>query len=113
MVVVSETHPFTDGNGRTARLLMNCFLSEKQQCRIIVPTVFRQDYLLSLKAISHQADAEAYIRAMRLCQAWSSQLNFKVDVPAMNAQFDATNAKQEDARFRLLSPLTGQPMAVP
>src|SRR4029077_6673358 len=29
MVVVSETHPFSDGNGRTARLLMNCFLSEK------------------------------------------------------------------------------------
>ncbi len=111
MFVVSETHPFADGNGRTSRLLMNAFLSQRGQCRIIIPTVFREDYLLSLKAISHQADATAYMRAMNIGQALASELNYDVDVPEMNRQLDECNAKQEDTRvFRLLSPKTGQPL---
>jgi hypothetical protein len=111
MFVVSETHPFTDGNGRTSRLLMNAFLSQRTQCRIIIPTVFREDYLLSLKALSHQGDATAYVRALGIGQAWASQLRYDVDVPGMNRQLDACNAKQEDTRvFRLLSPSTGRPM---
>jgi len=114
MFVVSEVHPFQDGNGRTARLLMNSFLSSARQCRIIVPTVFREDYLLPLKALTHQGDAAGYIRAMRLCQAWSAELDYDMDAPAMQAQLMACNATQDDARvFRLLSPRTGQPMAVP
>lgn len=112
MFVVSETHPFSDGNGRTSRLLMNAFLSRHHQCRIIIPTVFREDYLLSLKAMSHQGDATAYMRAMGIGQAWASELNYDVEVHEMNRQLDACNAKQEDTRiFRLLSPKTMQPMS--
>lgn len=114
MFIVSEVHPFQDGNGRTARLLMNSFLSAAAQCRIIVPTVFREDYLLPLKALTHQGDAAGYIRAMRLCQAWCAELNYDTDVPAMQAQLLACNASQDDVRvYRLLSPRTGQPMSVP
>lgn len=113
MLVVSETHPFADGNGRTSRLLMNAFLSEGKQCRVTIPTVFREDYLLSLKAISHQIDATAYIRAMTIAQAWTSELDYGVSVAEMNQQLDACNAKKEDTRvFRLLSPRTKQPMGV-
>ena len=109
--MVSEIHPFTDGNGRTARLLMNALLSEHGQCRIIIPTVFREDYLLSLKAVTHQADATAYVRAMRLAQAWTSELNFDTEVAEMNRSLNACNAKSEDTRvFRLLSPRTMLPM---
>ncbi|MGH3432761.1 MAG: Fic family protein, partial [Thermocrispum sp.] len=43
--VVAEVHPFDDGNGRTARVMMNAELHAAGQGRIIVPTVFRQDYL--------------------------------------------------------------------
>jgi len=114
MFVVSEVHPFADGNGRAARLLMNCFLSHGEQCRIIVPTIFRDDYLLSLKAMTHQSDADAYIRAMRLCQAWSNELDYDVDVPSVNQQLIACNAVRDDSRaYRLLSPRTGQLMSVP
>ncbi|MBV8033618.1 Fic family protein [Roseateles sp.] len=113
MFVVSETHPFTDGNGRTSRLLMNAFLSQHKQCRIIIPTAFREDYLLSLKAMSHQGDATAYMRAMGIGQAWAGELNYDVDVPGMNQQLDDCNAKQEDTRaFRLLSPKTLKPIGV-
>ena len=114
MFVVSEIHPFADGNGRTARLMMNCFLSAQAHCRIIVPTVFRDDYLLSLKSLTNEGDATAYIRALRLCQAWSFQLSFDVAFEKMNEQLETTNAKREEARlYRLLSPTTGRPMSVP
>jgi hypothetical protein len=35
MFVVAEVHPFSDGNGRTARLAMNCMLSARALSRII------------------------------------------------------------------------------
>lgn len=90
---------------------MNAFLSRHRQCRIIIPTVFREDYLLSLKAMSHQGDATAYMRAMSIGQAWASELNYEVDVAEMNLQLDECNAKKEDTHvFRLLSPHTRQPM---
>ena len=114
MFVVAEVHPFTDGNGRTARLMMNCWLSAAGQCRVIVPTVYREDYLLSLKALSHNADATGYIRAMRLCQAWTAELNFDAGLPQLDAQLQRCNAKQDDVtKHRLLSPLTGLAMRVP
>ena len=52
MFVVAEVHPFTDGNGRTARLAMNLFLTAAGPTRIIIPTVYRDDYLSALKAMS-------------------------------------------------------------
>jgi hypothetical protein len=112
MFVVSETHPFTDGNGRTSRLLMNAYLSQHGQCRIIIPTVFREDYLLSLKAMSHQGDATAYMRVMGIGQAWASELSYEVEMPEMTRQLAECNATKEDTRvFRLLSPKSRQPMS--
>ncbi len=52
MFVVAEVHPFTDGNGRTARLAMNLFLTAAGLTRIIIPTVYRDDYISALKAMS-------------------------------------------------------------
>ena len=105
MMVVGEIHPFTDGNGRTSRLLMNALLSEHNECRIVIPTLFREDYLLSIKAISHQGDATAYIRAMRIAQLWTSQLQYDTTVADMDLQLQRCNAKQEDNQaYHLLSP---------
>ena len=56
MIIVSEVHPFMDGNGRTARLATNSTLSAANRCRIIVPTSSRSDYLMSLKALSGNAE---------------------------------------------------------
>lgn len=36
--LLSETHPFDDGNGRLSRLTMNAELSRLGLCRIIIPT---------------------------------------------------------------------------
>jgi hypothetical protein len=55
MFVVAEVHPFIDGNGRTARLAMNQFLTHSGLTRIIIPTVYRDDYISALKAMSSNA----------------------------------------------------------
>jgi len=52
MFCVAEIHPFQDGNGRTARVAMNLFLTQAGLTRIIIPTAFRDDYITSVKAMS-------------------------------------------------------------
>ncbi|WP_286145042.1 Fic family protein [Bacteroides caecimuris] len=42
MFMISEVHPFNDGNGRIARVMMNAELVRADQSRIIIPTVFRE-----------------------------------------------------------------------
>jgi hypothetical protein len=64
MFVIAEVHPFTDGNGRTARLAMNLFLSQAGLTRIIIPTVYRDDYLSALKALSGNAHPIPLVRML-------------------------------------------------
>jgi hypothetical protein len=64
MFVVAEVHPFTDGNGRTARLAMNQFLTQAGLTRIIIPTVYRDDYVSALKAMSSNSLATPIVRML-------------------------------------------------
>jgi hypothetical protein len=68
MFMVSEVHPFLDGNGRIARVMMNAELTAKGLSKIIIPTVYREDYMGALKKLTKQRDADAYIRM--LLRAW-------------------------------------------
>ncbi len=47
MALVTECHPFDDGNGRAARLMANAELSAAGQVRLVIPTVFRNNDLLA------------------------------------------------------------------
>jgi hypothetical protein len=74
--IVAEVHPFSDGNGRTARLLMNHILSAANLTRIIIPTVFREDYTLSLKALSNGGHAQPYERMLNKAATFSAGLDY-------------------------------------
>lgn len=52
MFVVAEVHPFNDGNGRMARIMANAELSKANQSRLIIPTIWRDEYLVNLQAMS-------------------------------------------------------------
>jgi hypothetical protein len=54
MFLVSEVHPFVDGNGRIARIMMNSELVAARGVTIIIPTVFREDYLNALRAMTRR-----------------------------------------------------------
>jgi hypothetical protein len=68
MFLVAEVHPFTDGNGRMARLLMNAELSAAGQQRIIVTTSDRGDYLAALRGMTNVGNADAYTAVLAALQ---------------------------------------------
>jgi hypothetical protein len=68
MFMISEVHPFLDGNGRISRVIMNAELGAAGLAKIIIPTVFRDDYMGTLKKLTKQRDATAYIKM--LLRAW-------------------------------------------
>jgi len=64
MFVVGEVHPFLDGNGGLARIKMNAELYTAQQTKIIIPTVFREDYLGALRRLTRNNDPKVYVRML-------------------------------------------------
>lgn len=77
MFLVAEVHPFADGNGRTARILMNAELLAAGEERIVIPTVYRNNYLAALKALSHHGHAEALIRTLDYAQKWTAAIAWR------------------------------------
>ncbi|MFT5707378.1 MAG: hypothetical protein ACI9ES_001669 [Oceanospirillaceae bacterium] len=53
--LVAECHPFDDGNGRLARIMMNAELVSAQEVKIIVPTVHRDSYLNGLRGATRNS----------------------------------------------------------
>lgn len=74
--VVAEVHPFADGNGRTARLLMNSELSAAGQQRIVVTTRDRGDYLAALRGMTNRLDISAYLTVLTELQRRSAEVDF-------------------------------------
>jgi hypothetical protein len=106
MFVVTEVHPFIDGNGRTARLIMNCVLSAAGSSRIMIPTAYREDYLLPLKALSHHRNAEPLVGALARAQRWSAAFDYRLPRGEVRQALARCNAFEEDLQnYRLLFPL--------
>ncbi len=72
MFLVTEIHPFTDGNGRVARLLMNAELTATGSCRVIVPLSYRDEYMAALRALSQSSNPTSIWRMIDRAQRWVS-----------------------------------------
>ncbi|MGJ0622234.1 MAG: Fic family protein [Methylocystis sp.] len=94
--IVSEIHPFDDGNGRTARAMMNADLITAEQRRIIIPSVYRSEYLGGLKRLSNHQESEAYIRVMSYAQLFCSRIDF-ADLASAEATMRSCHAFEEPA----------------
>ena len=91
LFLVSEVHPFDDGNGRISRIMMNAELTHAGEAKILIPTVFRTDYLGALRRLTRQSDPTALIRAINRVRLFSAQLHSE-DFEAMQLQLDRANA---------------------
>lgn len=100
MFMVSEIHPFMDGNGRLSRIMMNAELVKADQTRIIVPTVFREDYILSLRKLTRQKGPSAYITVMTKLQHFSDNL-YGTDFKELKEYLAACNAYDEPSQAKL------------
>lgn len=76
MFLVAEVHPFIDGNGRCGRIMMNAELVTAHQARIIIPTIFRNNYLAALKALTHNGHADPLIRTLDFAQKYTANIDW-------------------------------------
>ncbi len=103
MFLIAEVHPFTDGNGRIARIMMNAELVHGHRCRIIIPTVYRDDYLLALRALSRQANTVPYMRMLSRAQEFTSLVDFN-DYEATLTKLRHANAFLDPNEGKLIMP---------
>jgi Fic family protein len=108
MFFVSEVHPFTDGNGRVARIMMNAELVTAHEIRIVIPNVFRAEYLSALKTASNHQSFRAISAVLDYARRWTGQVDFSSrrsaerDIERTNALLES--GESEKANKRLLLP---------
>lgn len=84
MALVTECHPFDDGNGRVARLTANAELSAAGEVRIVIPTVYRNNYLAGLGALSNgTGKGEPLVAVLEYAQRWTQAIDW--------SDYDAAN----------------------
>jgi len=91
MFLVSEVHPFADGNGRVARIMMNAELVAASENRIVVPTVYRNNYLMALKALSQNGITGALVRMLDFAHRYTASVDF-ADLDRARFILQRTNA---------------------
>lgn len=77
-------HPFVDGNGRTARLLLNAILIENGYGPIIIRSIDRKRYLTALETYQTKENKDPYYRFM--LQALNRSLKMMIDLLDVNAK---------------------------
>lgn len=107
MFIIAEVHPFLDGNGRLSRIMMNGELLKANEYPIIIPIIYRNNYLSALKALSHRGISEPFIRTMDFAQRyvasidWSDLKHATAQLERTNAFYDPNTADLEGIRLRI------------
>jgi fido (protein-threonine AMPylation protein) len=107
MFLVSEVHPFLDGNGRMARMMANAELIAAGEELILVPSVYRIEYLGALRALSANGFADRLPRVLDFAQRYTHAIDFSdfdqavSQLSSTNALVDADEAEREGIRLRM------------
>jgi len=91
MYLIGEVHPFADGNGRVARVLMNAELSAVGEQRILIPIVYRDNYLQGLRALSRNGNPQPLVRVLDFAQAYAAAIDWS-DLRTAERTLEQTNA---------------------
>lgn len=91
MFLISEIHPFDDGNGRIARIMMNEELIKNGEYPIIIPIVYRNNYLAALKALSIHEITDPLIRVLDFAQKYTSKVDWS-SLQTARTYLEKTNA---------------------
>lgn len=97
--LIAEVHPFTDGNGRTARIMMNAELVSAGEERIVIPTVFRDNYITALRSLS-RGNPRPLVSTLNFAQRWVASVPWAglsattAVLTRCNAFLDSTEAEK-------------------
>ena len=97
LFAIAEIHPFSDGNGRLARIFANTELSAVGLTRIIIPTVFRYEYLNALRLASNHGIVDALAKVCVFTQRWAEGIDFST-VGTARTDLEETNAFVDPTR---------------
>jgi Fic family protein len=107
--VVAEVHPFDDGNGRISRVMMNAEMSANGEGRILIPTVYRNNYLAGLRGASHNDNFASFLAILRFAQRFTARIDFsdrktaEAELARTNAFRDSTEADEAGIRLQMPS----------
>ncbi|MDQ3623402.1 MAG: hypothetical protein M3463_13075 [Verrucomicrobiota bacterium] len=71
-------------------MMMNAELVAEGEARIIIPTVFRSEYLSSLKAMTHNHRPDPLVSVLEFAWRYTHQLDFS-SLETARAQLTATS----------------------
>ncbi len=107
LFLLSEVHPFDDGNGRVSRVAMCAELSALGQARILIPTVYRNEYQTALRELSRNGRCDLYARTLAWTWRWTAGMPWNDReatagrLTATNALVDSTDAEMRGLRLLL------------
>lgn len=74
--MISECHPFDDGNGRLSRIMMNSELVSQDQHKLIIPIVHRESYLNGLRSATRQGRFRTMVKVLHQMQCYTASLDW-------------------------------------
>ncbi len=107
MFLVTECHPFDDGNGRVARVITNVELVARGEHRIVIPTCYRNNYLATLSGATNGNGVAALTSALDFSRRWVAAVDWsdwgrcRADLDDSNAFEDPAVAEHSGRRLRL------------
>lgn len=106
--LIAEVHPFDDGNGRMSRLHFTSELLRADQAHVIIPTVFRDDYIGGMRSLTRRGDPGPITRACMRAQETAAS----IQVPTVDeaivawAKVNAFMKPNANARLETYDPAT-------
>lgn len=107
MFLISEVHPFTDGNGRVGRVFLNAELTAAGQQRVTIPLSYRDEYLQGLRALSRNGNPRPLVRVLDFAQQYAAAIDWS-DLQTAKEMLSRTNAfvppdvaEEQGVRLRL------------
>ena len=95
--MISEVHPFDDGNGRISRIMMNSDLVSQDQHKLIIPIVHRDSYLNGLRSATRQGRLRSMVKVLHQMQCYTASLDWtEYDEVKMNLEANAADKEPDE-----------------
>ncbi|MGF6313150.1 hypothetical protein ABIB82_007181 [Bradyrhizobium sp. i1.8.4] len=106
--LIAEVHPFDDGNGRMSRLHFTSELLQADQAHVIIPTVFRDDYIGGMRSLTRRVDPAPITRACLRAQEAAAAIQVPTvdDAIVAWAKTNAFMKPNANARLEAYDPAT-------